>query len=372
MRILQINTNFRSGGIQRHILDLTDYLRGQGHRVTLCGAGGDWLEDVAGMDYQPLDLTRVSQEGGSTVRRMIGLAAVARQLRAILKRSDIDLIHSHETAPALVTRLAAMGLGIPHVMTHHGAEPTRVDEVARIARFSADWVLSPSKTTLAALVDRGVKPERARQLGLGIAHQPAPDPARVAALRAEILQGGEGTICLSLSRLDRQKGIDHMIAVAKAAVATRPDLIFCVAGQGPLTGEVQRWAEAAGVARHFRFPGPVRNVPDYLAAADIYLLTSRWEALPISIVEAMRAGLPVIATDCGGVKELVDAEIGRLLPVGDIDGLTGAVLEIAGDDPLRARLGAAARARSLEDRFEPDKVHATYAAFYQDCIAAGR
>ena len=90
MRILQINTNFRSGGIQRHILDLTDYLRGQGHRVTLCGAGGDWLEDVAGMDYQPLDLTRVSEEGGSTVRRMIGLAAVARQLRAILKRSDID------------------------------------------------------------------------------------------------------------------------------------------------------------------------------------------------------------------------------------------------------------------------------------------
>jgi len=106
-----------------------------------------------------------------------------------------------------------------------------------------------------------------------------------------------------------------------------------------------------------------------LAAADIFILTSRWEALPISIVEAFRAGLPVIATDCGGVKELVDDAVGRLCQVGDVDGLAEAVLELAGNRDLRAQLSQNATELSQSDRFDPDHVHGEFERFYQSLVA---
>ena len=83
-----------------------------------------------------------------------------------------------------------------------------------------------------------------------------------------------------------------------------------MAGGGPLEQEAKRWAEDAGLSDTVTFLGMTERVPLYLKASDMFLLTSRWEALPLSIVEAFHAGLPVIATDCGGVSELVDEEVG--------------------------------------------------------------
>jgi glycosyltransferase involved in cell wall biosynthesis len=113
-------------------------------------------------------------------------------------------------------------------------------------------------------------------------------------------------------------------------------------------------------------------VPLHLRAADMFLLTSRWENLPISIVEAFRAGLPVVATDCGGVKELVDDSVGALLPVGDAAGIAGALAGVIADPDLRAAKGAAALARSKEDRFDPAAVHARFADMYREVIARHR
>lgn len=105
-----------------------------------------------------------------------------------------------------------------------------------------------------------------------------------------------------------------------------------------------------------------------MAAADFMLLTSRWEALPISIVEAFHAGLPVIATDCGGVSELVSERVGRLCPVGDVEGLAAAVLELAENEGLRKTLGANARALAREERFDPDHVHARIEQLYRQML----
>lgn len=367
MRILQLPTNFRPGGIQRHVLDLSSYLTAQGHDVTFAGDDGLWVPK--GPSFVPLPLNAVAEYGGSTARRAAALFRLARQLRPVLKARRIELIHAHETAPLLVARLASLGLGIPVAFTFHGSAPSREAEVARFARIAATITLSPSRTSLDKLIAKGLPRGRTRQLGLGIAPVPPLDPAAVASLRTQLMGPDGRFLVLSLSRLQEQKGIDIMIDVARRVMAARPDVRFAVAGGGPLADVVPGWIRDAVLDGKFRLLGPIGTVPLHLAAADLFLLTSRWEALPISIVEAFRAGLPVVATDCGGVRELVDARVGSLEQVGDVDGLTRAILALANDADLCRRKSAAAMDRSHEARFDPDSVHKGFETLYRDLVA---
>ncbi len=367
MRLLELPTNFRPGGIQRHVLDLTAYLRGRGHQVTLAGDGGAWAGVGRDPDHLHLGLNDVAELGGALPRRLAHLPLRAWQLRKLLKARRIELIHAHETAPTLVADLARRGLGIPLVMTFHGSAPEREAAVAAMGR-RADLVISPSRAGIEALVAKGLPPAKARVLGLGITRTPAPRAEEALTLRRQILDGRDGPLILSLSRLQVQKGIDVMVEVAARVQERHPGVVFAVAGGGPLEAEVRAWAEAAGVAGAMRFLGPISTVPLHLAAADLFLLTSRWENLPISIVEAFRAGLPVVATDCGGVRELVDDTVGRLCRVEDAAGISADLSALIEDPVLRSRKAAAARARSEEARFDPDAVHATFEAAYRDVL----
>jgi glycosyltransferase involved in cell wall biosynthesis len=127
----------------------------------------------------------------------------------------------------------------------------------------------------------------------------------------------------------------------------------------------------AGIGHAVTLTGHSDRAAVYMAAGDLFLLPSRWEALPISIVEAFRAGLPVVATDAGGVRELVDDAVGAVTAIGDLDALTQAVLNLCGDDDLRGRLSAAAFARSAEDRFAPQHINEIFERTYRDVIGAG-
>ena len=368
MRILQINTNYLPGGIQRHVLDLSAFLRNRGHRVVLAGDLGDWAPDVNDKDFVHLALDSIAGTGGSLIKRVSEILPVARKLRSALKDNDIQLIHAHETAPLILAQLARMGLDIPIIFTYHGSEIDRITSVARTAKRCADLTISPSRTSLEHLIDKGVARERTKVIGLGVHPLPAPDKSMKSSYRQKLLGENGKYLISSLSRLDPQKGIDIMIEVARKIRDKRDDVVFAVGGHGPLEGMVGHWAEVAGVAEHIRFLGPVSNVQNLLCASDLYLLTSRWEALPISIVEAFQASLPVIATDCGGVKELVTPDVGRVLPVGDTSAIAAAILDLLDDAAQRRKLAEAARALSQHDRFSPPAVHAGFERIYAEMV----
>ena len=369
MKILQVGTNFKQGGIQRHILDLTQFLRTQGHHVTVSGAPNVWGSRDSDPDFLPLSLDKVANDSSSVAVRLSHAMKCARELRRFVAQNDFDLVHCHETAPAIVAKMAFAWSGTPKVITFHGSAPARTQQFARVSKYCADRVVSPSRTTLQSLVDYGVDPKKTKMLGLGITPQAAPSVQKVQAIRSNLQLADTDILCLSLSRLGHQKGIDIMIDVAQQVLAKQSNIVFAVGGTGPLEDEVRLLADQAGITERFRFLGSISEVPEYLAAADIFILTSRWEALPISIVEAFRAGLPVIATDCGGVKELVDDAVGRLCQVGDVDGLAAAVLELAGNRDLRAQLSQNAAKLSQSDRFDPDHVHGEFERFYQSLVA---
>jgi glycosyltransferase involved in cell wall biosynthesis len=175
-------------------------------------------------------------------------------------------------------------------------------------------------------------------------------------------------LVVTVARLARQKAIDVLIEVVKRTTARHDYIRFAVVGDGPLREDVRRWAAEAGVGRYVTFTGYSDRPHEFLAAADLFLLPSRWEGLPITIVEAFRAGLPVVATDAGGVRELVDDAVGKVVAIGDVDALTQQVLAICEDDGLRARLAAGALVRGGEQRFSPSYVHGIFECTYAEVL----
>lgn len=370
MRILQVCTRFPAGGIQRHVLDLSGWLRGRGHRVFIAGAPGAWLDEQKDADFLPLNIGSVAREGGPIPARLMAAARCAGTLRAFLRANPVDIVHAHETAPAIVARLALLGEATPIVFTFHGAEPERIAEVSRIARATARHMVTPSHASARDLDAAGGPPAaRVNVIGLGVGRPPVLAPQDVRNLRASLL--GDGSILfVTIARLSHQKGIDTLVDVVRKVAASRPDIRFAVVGDGPQAEQARAWAEQGGVSRYIHWVGRRDSPHLHLAVADAFLLPSRWESLPITIVEAFQHGLPVIATDTGGVRELVDDRVGRVASVGDVAGLAQYCLEIAGDNVLARSLSAAARARGDEPRFDPEHMNGVMERFYLDIVSS--
>jgi glycosyltransferase involved in cell wall biosynthesis len=372
LRILLFCTKFGVGGIARHALELGTWLKSQGHAVTFAGTPGAWRGPDVDPDFVALDSQGVSggDHGASMPARLVALARSAGALRRHLARQPVDLIHAHESAPALVAKLATLGGRTPIILTYHGAEPARAKQFASIAKLCATKLVSVSDAGVNELVGHGFPRDRALSIGLGVKPPPAITPSRVEQLRTELLGEGGRRLVVTIARLSPQKGIETLIEVSKRVRARDPGVRFVLVGDGPQEAELRSLAAQSGAAEGLTFVGRSEEPHLYLAAADAFLLTSRWEALPFTIVEAFQAGLPAIATDCGGVRELISAQTGRVTGIGDVDALADAVLEIVGDDTLRSRMSTAARKASGEDRFKPDVMHGRVEALYREVVSA--
>ncbi|MGR3762431.1 glycosyltransferase family 4 protein (plasmid) [Roseobacteraceae bacterium NS-SX3] len=371
LRVLQMGTQFGVGGITRHILGLRDWLRAQGHYVALAGTADAWAGPESEPEFLELPTRYVAGEGGSTAARLRHAARAAWRLRRWLAQNPVDLIHCHESAPALVARLACTGLRTPLAVTYHGSEPERIAAFGRIAR-GCGLVITPSHASAADLRTIGRVPEsRLEVIGLGLKPAPPENPAEVAALRAKLLGEGGGRLIVTVARLMHQKGIDILIDCAARLQQSHPGYRFVVAGDGPDEAALHRLARERGVEGCLRFAGRTARPHLYLRAADLFLLTSRWEALPFTIPEAFQAGTPAVATACSGVVELIDEQVGAVVPVGDVAAICAAVTELLEDEPRRARLAANALRRSREDRFDPDWQHRRFEAAYYALAGRG-
>ena len=374
MRILQICSNFAAGGIQRHALDLGEWLRLRGHHVSFAGTPGKWMNEATDKDFFALDLFRVTEGGGrNVIMRFVHAIFSAVSLRRELKRRQVELVHAHDTAPALVARLATLGLGIPIILTYHGSEPERVGEFGRVGRMTAARIITPSYRTADELRQYANVPNnKLSVIGLGIKPAAEIESKIIQQRRAELLGDNGAILVVTIARLAPQKAIDVLINVVGRVMAQRQDIRFVVVGDGPLEDDVRKWAVEAEVDSCLKFVGRSDKPYEYLKAGDLFMLTSNWEALPITIVEAFRAGLPVIATDTGGVKELVDPSVGRVAQIADAEALAASVLEISADENLRHELSANALKRSKEDRFSPAHIHQIFERTYASVLAETR
>lgn len=360
-------TQFGVGGITRHVLDLRTWLRAKGHHISLAGTADVWAGPETDPEFLELTTRYVSEDGGHIVSRLGNAGWSALKLRRWLAANPVDLIHAHESAPALVAGLARIGRKIPLVVTYHGSEQSRVRQFGAIARH-ADLVITPSHRAAVELAEAGRIPkEKLQVLGLGIKPAPDPDPGTVATLRRDLL--GDGSLLIvTIARMTHQKGIDILIDCVQRMKLDHPHCHFVLVGDGPLEADMRRLAERKGVLSHLQFVGRSETPYQYLRAADLMLLTSRWEALPITIPEAFQTATPVVATACSGVVELVDEQVGACVPIGDVDAICNTVSTLIGDEEKLNAMSKAALKRGQEDRFDPDWVHGQFENIYRTLV----
>jgi glycosyltransferase involved in cell wall biosynthesis len=190
------------------------------------------------------------------------------------------------------------------------------------------------------------------------------------AIRSEFGLGADDVLIVTVARLVWFKGLHELLDAAALVLARFGNVRFLIAGSGPQHDELEAKARALKIGDRVILAGERRDVPGILAAADIFALSSVSEGLPISILEAMAAGAPVVATDVGGIAELVeDGTSGYLAPKRDPTAFAERLCLLVSDAALRRSFGASGRARALA-AFSPERMVTRTADVYETLIAS--
>lgn len=292
--------------------------------------------------------------------------------RALLD-SRVDVVHSHLSTANIASRPVSVALRRPHVATIHTVPgPTAEDSRlrARVDGWSS-WLsrrlVAPSQEVADAYRHAFHLPEgRMRVIPNVPAALPAAPDFDGAALRREIGGGGVEHLVVSVARLQPAKGLDDLVEAVARLRERLPGLRVAVAGSGPQEEELRARIERAGLSEAFRLLGTRSDVGSLLAAADAFCLPSRHEGLPISLLEAMQAGLPCVATRVGGIPGLVeDGADALLVEPADPDGLAEALARVLSDRELAAQLGQRGQAL-VRRRYDVGAAAASYADIYDE------
>lgn len=296
-----------------------------------------------------------------------------RAIGAALLDSRADLVHSHLSTANIASRPVSVALRRPHLATIHTV-PGPTAEDSRLRAWTDGWsswlsrrLVAPSQEVADAYRHAFHLPEgRMRVIPNVPAAQPAPPGFDDAALRGEIGGGDVEHLVLSVARLQPAKGIDDLVAATALLRERLPGLRVAVAGSGPQEGELRAQIERAGLSDAFRLLGARSDIGSLLAAADAFCLPSRHEGLPISLLEAMQAGLPCVATRVGGIPGLVhDGAEAVLVEPANAEGLAEALGRVLGDREFAARLGERATAL-VRRRYDVAAAASSYADIYDD------
>jgi len=199
-----------------------------------------------------------------------------------------------------------------------------------------------------------------------VIHNGVPIEQFEAASAALPRNGRARPVVLAVARLHPQKGLEYLLEAATRL----PDVRFLVAGDGQERSALERKASALGVDNRLEFLGERDDVPALLKAADVFVLPSLYEGLPVSVLEAMAAGTPVVATAVGGTTEaVVDGESGILVPPRDPNALANAIRDLLSSGPLAQKIIAGGRAR-VRGMFSADAVARGVSQVYKD-VASG-
>ena len=330
-----------AGGVGAHVRSLVERLPGLGVDVAVvCPAD---TEERFGFRTLGARFTAVEIAAGPRPRED---ARAVRALRTALAGSQV--VHAHGFRAAT---LAGLALGrrrpgrTPFVATWHNAV---LGDVARRTMLAGLEMLAARRAdiTLGASSDLV---ERARRLGAPdarlapVAAPAMPQPVRDTGQVRDELGAGNRPLVIAVGRLAPQKDYDTLLDAVAGWGRRTPQPFVLIVGDGPEHDRLQRVVDARGL--DVGLAGRRDDVPDLLAAADVYVLTSVWEARPLVVQEAMWAGVPVVATDVGGVSELVgDAAV--LIPPGDAEAVAREVIALLDDGDRRRELARRGRQRA--------------------------
>jgi glycosyltransferase involved in cell wall biosynthesis len=357
-----------AGGIARHVATLTAGLVDRGIEIVLF-APSDFDDSgvPAAVRRQPLPIR-------SRTNPLADWMAV-RRLRQELA-AGFDLVHAHGLRAALIGVHASAGAGVPAIFTAHNMPPVRrlVDRLAvrSIARRTAA-IVAISRAVAAGIEanNPGGAPVVVVPNGIDLARfSDLPDRASA---RQELDLPADAPVIAAIGRLSPEKGFHVLIRSLPEVVKQSPEAHLVIAGDGPLRAALSAAIESSlpePERRRVRLIGRLADVRPLLAAADLFAAPSLSEGQGIAAIEAMAAGLAVVASDVGGLPEVVENGVTGRLVTSDVDHiLAEALCELIRNAEMRARFGAAGRERAFE-RFSAERMVERTLEVYRQC--AGR
>ena len=346
------------GGAERMLATVATELQAAGSRnVVIAPAEGErWLQSElagSGVIVEPFRLDRPFSP------------ASARELEAVLRRHRVTVAHSHEFSMAVYGAWAARRAGVPHLFTMHGgryyAERLRRRIALRIATAWSGSVVAVSEG-LARHLSRDLWMRRSRIITVpnGVRQM----PAAPSSLRRELGLSERATLIVAVGNLYPVKGHGFLLEALGQLHGTFPELHVAIAGRGALESDLRARAATLGVTDRFHLLGLRGDVPNVLAAADIFVLPSLSEGVPLALLEAMLAARPIVASAVGEVPTVLQyGDAGMLVQPGDAAALADALRGLL-TEPQRARELSAAALKRATAEYTVDRMMQRYLGLY--------
>jgi glycosyltransferase involved in cell wall biosynthesis len=355
-------------GIERVLLSLLPALQRNGWAVGIACMGERWsARGQIGEEAAKLGLPvwYVGYPGRLSARGLF-------RLQRTISESRARLVHLHGYKATILAGGLCLAGKLPAIATYHceaekavGLPRYYIGAETQILR-RLDCVIAVSQAVREELLRRGVPVERVVVVPNGI-----PSEAATVAGEAAATVPPFGPTLLTVGRLVAEKNIGAALRVLAVVRAKYPGAGLLIAGEGPLRAQLEAEARALGVHDAVRFLGFVEQPRRLFSHCDCFLLPSNTEGLPIALLEAMAAGVPIVASGVGGVPGAIANEVGGILvPAGDLESLVSGVMRVLNDRCLASALGRGARER-FEEAFTDERMVERYIARYDRTLGLG-
>lgn len=365
LKVIHIIGGGEFGGAERHILNLTGAVDPQAVEITVCCLFSAPFVNIAsgtGIKAMAIPMRHKADFG------------VVGKLAVVIQNGEFDLVHTHGVRANLLGRLAARQAGKKKVVTTvhsllEGDYPGFLNCLAnswteRATRGWTDHFIAVSRGLKEQLVSGGVPGNKVTVIYNGIVPEEFSPPEEPGASRGKLGFGPETPLVGIVARLHTVKGHRYFLEAAREVLLQRPDARFWVVGDGPCRFALEGLAGRLGIAGQVTFTGFVEDVRSLMADLNLLVISSLWEGFGLTAVEAMALGVPVVATEVGGLPEVVlHGETGLLVPPANSAALAksiawmldhpGATGEMAkkGGKAVREKFTAAVMARRTEELY---------------------
>jgi len=358
VRVLHVIPNFGPGGAERLVVDLmeaTDKERFEVAAVSLYPESGTILEKE--IKEKGLKVYFLNKHRGLDLRMIP-------RLYRVLRTFCPDVVHTHlyvlryTLLPTLLCRIPV------RIHTVHNVARKEVDRIGKLVHWISFRLGKVVPVSISKEIANTVRAVYGQDIYTPVIYNGIPITRFVSSASQDSTKEEKDVVLLHVGRFAPQKSHFLLVEAFALAVKEYPAMKLWLVGDGPLKPAVKKNIVKMGLERKVLFLGIRDDVPRLLAASDLFVLSSDYEGVPLSVLEAMSAGKPVVATAVGGVPELVEDGItGILVPPRNPEALARGILRLAKDADLRRRMGKAARERALE-RFDISRTAREYEALY--------
>ena len=368
LSILLLGTQIATGGAQKVLLDQAQWFHQHGHQVFAMffydkeNLHARWQSAA---DFRIINLNAFAKNKNLFVKTALLIRGLF-SLWQFLQKEKINVIETFTHDSNMLALPFAFLAGVPvRMATHHGKIGgfPRWKEIihAWIVNTMASCIVAVSEQTRLKSLEEGIHADKIVMIPNGII------PVSIAGINRQSVRAEAGfkqddVVMLSVGRLVYQKAHEYLVAAMPAVLKEMPNAKVGICGDGVLRADIEAQIRSLKLEDQVKLFGMQADVTKYLAAADIFILSSRWEGLPIALLEAMSTGLPVISTKVEGVEEvIVEGEHGLLVPIENTNALANAIIQLLSDPQLRHKMGAAAKAKVVES-YTADRMCEQYLA----------